>query len=381
MGGPAGGTTAKELRRLLADPVSPSSQSVEVIDHQPRNPWTSIMRSFPISPATSIRTQLFNSQGQAHVLTNANCLVLSMAHLYKAARHYQLVDTWEDMDFILSSHIASRQSSKASIPIVSKLNTKADVCALARHFLLALGISPSVERTRSMKAANKNMLLIKYKSALLGAMMQMQKNCKVVGAGNESFTDTALRALCEAHEQTATEGGRGHKQRPVLTPIALLSSLETQLIRDEPALNFDYVGFYTLCHQLSLTIMKLMPMEPGSRGQELFLFTTLRVLEMAVEVIIHYQPKTAEDTKNVLLRTPFGQIAQTMNLTFRIQGNCFSKAAFEKSSNHIPKHLRPSFEAPKAYQATVEDVFDDGDGYKFTKVAPTHVDSVIESVE
>lgn len=303
-----------------------------------------------------------------------------MAHLYKAGRHWQVVDTWEDMDFLLSTHTASRRSSRASVPIVSKPNNKSDPGALVRQFALAIGISPEVERTGSIRTANNNVLVIQYKSPLLNALIQMQKNCKVLGGGTESFTDTALSALCEAHQKVAKGSGGGHKQRPVLTPVALLSSLETQLLRDEPTLHFDYVGFYTLCQQLSLTILKIVPPEPGSRGQAFFMFETLSILQMAADDIVRHRAKTAEETQDALKRSNFGKIAHEINLISKSHGNRCSKAAFEKSSNHIPKHLRPSFRS-QAYQATVEDVLDEGDDYTLANMIPMHAENVIEPVE
>lgn len=62
MCGPDGMTTAQQIRRMINDTLYPEIQSVEAINRASEEPWTTIMSAFPVSPATAMRTQMFNSQ-------------------------------------------------------------------------------------------------------------------------------------------------------------------------------------------------------------------------------------------------------------------------------------------------------------------------------
>jgi len=70
-------------------------------------------------------------------IANASHVLLALAHLYQAVRHYGLVTTtWDDMDFIIAKHSAKQA-------YVMKLNAGADAKAIARHYQISLGVSAS----------------------------------------------------------------------------------------------------------------------------------------------------------------------------------------------------------------------------------------------
>lgn len=110
---------------------------------------TSILaQTLPSVPAVADFHLRNNALGLGVTIFNMGFATMTMALLYKAAHYYGLISTaWEDLDFVLANFVAFQPDSSSVLPIVTKVNPRADAYAMARKFPHGFGLTSSATRT------------------------------------------------------------------------------------------------------------------------------------------------------------------------------------------------------------------------------------------
>ncbi|KAK4214295.1 hypothetical protein QBC37DRAFT_421586 [Rhypophila decipiens] len=154
------------------------------------------------------------------------------------------------------------------------------------------------------------------------------------------------------HETQKRSGKHKCDERKSFTPLQLLSTFKQCIITDEPLKNFDYTRFTADCLKLLRAISntpafersflsihgdKLDPLpEQGTYSSVTIVLTILRECEMMENT----------GTGSPLGSSPCAQVAAEMLHDYvSHHGSKYRKQAHDRSSGHIPKHLRPSFGA------------------------------------
>lgn len=249
---------------------------------------------------------------------NKKAVILAMAHLYTNCRKYGLVKgTWQDMELIISQH-------KAATPLVPRSTKNADCFTPLRHYLLCLGV-PATEFSRGripkLPTANhikKHSRQIIVTSAYMTTLFEGQLNVEQLGFSREDPTETTLKQLADSSKE-----GQSSRQH---TLVELLSALKKVMIKDEPSLNFNYFGFYTICSAFLMSVGQQMnwELEPYA--------IVHRLLEDAT---------SASSQSKSVASSMLGVTASVLDKLILTEGNKFTQEAFNQSSGRIPKSMRP----------------------------------------
>ncbi|KAK5113585.1 hypothetical protein LTR85_010814 [Meristemomyces frigidus] len=254
-------------------------------------------------------------------IANYGCILLSMAHLYKALRAAGILKTdWHDMDFILAS-FGNKQ------PLVPKAGALPDADAAVRHYLMALGVSvtditPGGRKTAvGSKSAPREARKITITSPFLQAMSNRQQSWEKHGLGysKSKTVEIVLQTIAQngAKSQSAR---RGSQLRQTFTPQQLLATFKRSILADEPQLNFDYTTFTIACARLLQTISEevgpqLGLDEPG--GADFYIPLVSRLLRSSSLI-----PATKPTTST----------ADILREHIAVEGKKFVKLAYDQTS-------------------------------------------------
>lgn len=303
-----------------------------------------VAQSVPTMPAFA----LFNLQCTALSIgllaIDQSLFLLSMAHLYKAAQQYGLISkVWDDMEFIFTNFAASQSNTKATIPIVTKVNANADAYAMARYFRMALGLPPAQCQRRGAanlhnyspyKILNRR---LRPKSALLQAILTVQSSSKNIER-EPDMVEVLLRAMmAEESKPRRTKYNAKH------TPASVLEYFEKHTKLMEQVLSFDYINFMLSCGYL-LHVFDVK-FRPGSQRQQVasdpsHVFVDSLLWNIA-DAVHEAQPKDAAELKRVVEGCNFGRVVRALNFYITQNGSFYTKAGLAKCSGHTPKSMWP----------------------------------------
>ncbi|KAK4544128.1 hypothetical protein LTR36_004626 [Oleoguttula mirabilis] len=304
---------------------------------------------FPLSVGDLLYNLKVKTHNAGVALANDGYVILAVAHLYHAARHYGLVTAnWHDMDLVLAQH-GTKQA------LVTKTSAQADAHAMSRHYLMALGVPASAfarGRTPAIpppKSLVHNARSITVTSEYQHRMSRRKAADEKLGFSRGDLTDVVLRDL--ANLALSSGAGRGKRvtnesvgERAQLTPLQLLSTFKKSMIADEPHLNFDYPGFLQTCAKLIAKIKAaVVPKLAGSvhyTREPLGYEMVYDLLCDAAHTVTSAQPVS---------RAVFSDAAAMVQETIDHVGNRYSQLAFNQSSGRIPKQQRPEFDRSKAH--------------------------------
>lgn len=266
---------------------------------------------------------------------NQHIVCLAMAHLYTAARRYGLVNIWQDMELVLS------QQNKSNPPLVLKQNKNGDAFTPLRHYLICLGV-PATEfaRGRIPKPPKDSDISDKCRkvqvtSAYMSALINDHSSLDRLGFSRGDITENILDHLTSvaSGKLPKGQGGEFSTQHSLLQ---LLSTFKNEMIRDEPYLNFNFLGFWAICFDLFEKVARgLEKMDPSSCE------STGEFKPWAIVYYLLEDVARASSQSKSLLFSKMGLAACVLDSYIVAQGNRCSLDAFNQSSGRIPKHLRP----------------------------------------
>ncbi|KAK4548195.1 hypothetical protein LTR36_010064 [Oleoguttula mirabilis] len=270
---------------------------------------------------------------------NAGLLILAMAHLYKALRHYGLLNqAWHDMDFVVS------QQSILS-PLVTKTAATADAKALARHYQMALGVpatsfarNPSLALPESLFAAKKfapNARKLQVTSRYGRGTIAHQKGDKVRGVPSSNSYELVLQSMTAAED--AKPNSKATTAIIRFTPLTLLATFKKCMIADEPHINFDYSGFWADCEQL------LHDMSPVLRKVTINLAHDVQGGCRLVDALLR-DAAGVQLRQGSLVNAAISDAGALLADFIKANSTKYTQPAYDQSSGRIPKALRPTFE-------------------------------------
>ncbi|KAK5127814.1 hypothetical protein LTR85_004930 [Meristemomyces frigidus] len=307
----------------------------------------------PVSAGYSLYDHRMSIHYVTVEMTNFGTAVLSVAHLYRAARHYGLIESkWRDMEWLVDTHSKKH-------PLAMDVPPGADDLALCRRFEIALGIPPTVMLASRRNAhisfkemgKRKDERRIQSGSDLIGAIAALGCARECGGGVTGEVLDEVLMALYSPQSKE----NNGRRTRQAISGIQLLKSFKDTTVSDEPQLHFDYLGFWMLCADLMgklyKDVMHLLPKKfrPGvDQGPSLI-------------IALFYEAVRYQRASRPLEQCALGAAVRILCECIGKYGeNTFTKAAFEQSSGHIPKHMRPDLTGKKRTPASpAESVPDD----------------------
>ncbi|KAM7188590.1 hypothetical protein V8F33_010555 [Rhypophila sp. PSN 637] len=318
-------------------------------------------QKFPVFPGHF----MYRLHHRLHFATTINVnyefAVGAAAYLYRLLASLGLFEReWQDMDFLIAK---LSQPGDLFVPKGRQghLPTK-----LHDAFLKALGfVNSSRPSKRAVKLpacygrygyldvqrARKVITTSNFEDSL-GSMRVGKKGIytddKMLEVALQIITNDNQKGNHETHKRS---GKHKYDERKSFTPLQLLSTFKQCIITDEPLKNFDYTRFTADCLKLLRAISntpafersflnvhgdKLDPPKQGTCPAVTIVQTILRECKMMENT----------GTGSPLGSSPCAQVAAEMLHEYvSHHGSKYRKQAHDRSSGHIPKHLRPSFGA------------------------------------
>ncbi|KAK4498022.1 hypothetical protein PRZ48_010678 [Zasmidium cellare] len=338
--------SALEEGRKLDDPAIYQSMSKdEKLDAHLSKRLLPSLNSLPHNAAEMEYILKIHLHDIAVYAANEQWVVLCLAHIYRAARHYGLINAqWQDLDLVIAHHSSRR-------PYITKTNVHSDAYTMLRHFLLDLGVEPSKlsggalpGRPNKETVTKRSKQLTPAETGFRAAFIQRHKIDESNGISRTDLIDVVLAGLTEETHQASQKKGKQKSAKPKVrkfTPAQLLSTMKNELVSDEPRLNFDYATFTTFCLD---TMFKMFGMTP--QGIPIRLpsgyKTTYDVTYFLLKEVAESQARSTP-----IQSTAFARAAQILEdiLKDGDNGKKLSIAAFNMSSGRIPKTSRPQFPA------------------------------------
>ncbi|KAF2173684.1 hypothetical protein M409DRAFT_48624 [Zasmidium cellare ATCC 36951] len=276
---------------------------------------------------------------------NESWTILCLAHIYRAARFYGLIEAhWQDLDMVIA-HQSSRK------PFITKTNAHSDAYTMLRHFLIDLGVERSVlskpglpgpPDNKTVQAKSKQ--LSPGESGYRAAVIERYKADEKIGVYRTDFVEIFLTSLTEKSDNTSRSTHNSAKQIPQkFAPSQLLSTMKSELVSDEPCLNFDYSSFTCFCAdtiiQMFLAALFAVPTQPPSSYRSSYQLTYFLMKEAA----------DAQTQSKPIHTTAFARAAKVLEHILKEgdKAKKFSTAAFNMSSGRIPKASWPQFPAQR----------------------------------
>ncbi|KAK3618957.1 hypothetical protein LTR56_024324 [Elasticomyces elasticus] len=270
-------------------------------------------------------------------LCNEGLFVLSLAHFYTYARKCGRVPVWEDMELVIS------QNPSFVIPT----SDDADAYAAVRHFRFALGIPASKVFHNAFSALpGPHQIQAKAKrvqvtAALFKTLATHHRNAALSVLPTAGLFDSVLNTLADASaveaEKANTSGTkRNNGSRRMFSPLELLETMKEHFIASEVQLNFDYVSFFRVCIEITSALTRL-----GYPGLASDTPTPSIPSYDMVDVLLRESADTVAASRP-LAATAFARAAAVLKTFIVEEGGVLKQAAFEKSSGHIPEHMRPT---------------------------------------
>jgi hypothetical protein len=329
------------LMRVSEETVKAFQKHVRGNDHEAllRPNFGKPLDSLPGMPCSAGK-QLYHAKVLFHHAgldsMNMHVVFLSMAHLYTAARRYGLVNIWQDMELILA------QQNKATRPLVLKHNKNSDAFTLLRHYLLCLGV-PATEfaRGRIPKLPKDVDVFDKCRqvtvtSVHMKALIEGQISSNKLGFSRGDLVENILDHLTSIADGKLPKG-KGGEFSTQHSLLQLLSTYKTELIKDEPYLNFNYLGMWTSCWNFLGDVARALDKTDSKSTEATGVFKPWALVYRLLD-----DAATATSQSKSLESSKLGLAARIMDNLIATQGNKFSLDAFNQSSGRIPKNLRPT---------------------------------------
>lgn len=265
---------------------------------------------------------LFVAKAKVHLIgvifANRNASILAMAHLYTSCRKYGLIDTvWQDMELVMAQQ-------KSSHPLVPKRSKNADCYTPLRHFLLCLGVPASefshgrIPPLPTAKHVRKHSRQLVVTSDFLNTLTEASQSADQLGCSRGDLTEITLQKL--ADNETS---GKGHNSPVQHTLIELLSVFKKGMVKDEPSLNFDYIGFCNTCSAIS----RFIAVQSGHAKMPIS-GTVLRKIDHEVAVYrLLQEATTAFSQSRSVASTELGAVASLLKYFIEQQGNEYAQQA------------------------------------------------------
>lgn len=299
-------------------------------------------------------------------IANKRWSILGIAHLYKALKHYKLIESdWKDMDWFIDL----QSKNKA---FVREMGSNADPFALLRHFELAMGIpvgatatAPNSRKTNiTLSDVRSRRKSVRMGSDFLYAMQERWEADRQLGCSRGEIIDVVLRAMREKKAAGGVSGKRPkqvHRENADVTGLQLLHTYKDLVVNDEPELNFDYIRFWMSCTEVLVMIRKVCQSKLAKEFCEAG-FEALIVSGLLLDAA------TYQFASRPLGSSVIAKAATVLQKHIDAQGDRFTKAAFEQSSGHIPTNAQftPSLSAhdeqsaPRYVSEGVPEAEDDG---------------------
>lgn len=284
-------------------------------------------------------------------LANHGSFILSTAHLYKALRASGMLNgDWHDMDHVLTS-FGTKQ------PLVARSGPLYDGEAAARHYLLALGMSPQEfapdARQKNPKVRPARQITIT--SPLLRGLSDRQHVWKEHGLGySKSKTiEVVLQTMTAGASRSGSmNASNGSHLRDSFTALQLLGTFKCSILADESQLNFDYASFMIACARLLDTVSlqvraSLKHEDLGGDGYHSALIARLLRCTTSHPAII--------------------EAASIIRDHIAANGKRYIKRSYDQSSGRIPKEARPQIEVDLATIKEARDMMSTMFDYSNTK--------------
>ncbi|KAM7189245.1 hypothetical protein V8F20_010249 [Naviculisporaceae sp. PSN 640] len=304
-------------------------------------------QKLPIIPGVHLQVLYLTYHEIGCGYANSKFAVLGMAYLYRLVTSLGLFEEeWQDMDFVIAKqHIPGA-------PLVPKGRHGHQAGKLKRAFLKGLGSdkwnSENGELDLSISHLEKlNTRQILHTSCFDLKLDQEEEDNEKTWSRSKT-RERVLHAItnnkCETSDNGKQRRGKyKYEDRKRYTPLELLSTFKKCTISDEPHLNFDYFRFTTDCVRLTETISRSTTCNnPKFCEQKVPPFSVVLSILKICEEEAGAPGWLGED------------VATVLRDYIREHGpDKYKKQANEKSSGHIPKHLRPSFgpEAIRRYDS------------------------------
>ncbi|KAK4548347.1 hypothetical protein LTR36_010217 [Oleoguttula mirabilis] len=264
---------------------------------------------------------------------------MGMVHLYKALKHYNLLQcNWNDMDWYIECH------SKEQV-LIHEVSPSADPMACVRHFELALGvpIGAMSTRGRATRISARDLVsrhrLIRTGSDFLRAMQDRWESDRNLGFSRGERIDVVLRAMREKKAAAERDGKRSRQSQQTVsdfTGLQLLQTYKELVVAYELEINFDHIGFWTACADMLATIRTLCQSSLPKAFQQAT-SNSLLVGGLLYDAADYQLASRPASTATI------AKAATVLQKYIDANGDKFIKAAFEQSSGHLPgkPHSQP----------------------------------------
>ncbi|KAK5723859.1 hypothetical protein LTR17_013873 [Elasticomyces elasticus] len=294
----------------------------------------------PVMSCQMLCTLTIENACKGIAVCNDGVIVLPLAHYYTAARTYGLVPAWEDMDTVIA------QNRNFVIPTAND----ADTYALARHYGLALGVEASkLLRNNPVDLPGFPGVMKKAKAMELTTPLfntVAKYNARNLELPSDQIGELVLIDIADMSTANVPSGGtKSAVSERTSTPTQLLDKLKEHLIASEVQLNFDYISFFRQCVEVMASMMRSgYPNLPNRSSKKITHFYDV------VDLLLR-EAADAVTKGTSLAPTFFSRSVGVLGKVIAQGGDSLIRAALERSSGHIPQHLRPMLPSPQDYKS------------------------------
>lgn len=345
--------TIKDLRTVVKDPphCNHSGYSSDILESK-------LYNALPIIPGMIINSSALSLHVLGIRVSNYLCVVLSAAHLYKAALQSGAVRSrWEDMDFVIETQ-AKLRAFVLDSDIASSSKAKRFAVALGQKIAsFAKGRSAPLPKPDYVQRNARQLLDLPY---MLGTMSFKSSTDSVIGKGGIAKLDMAIGNLkrLENISDKDSELGEVYQQyssNGKMTLAHLFRAMKRIFIVDELDLKFDYVSFYVVCDQMIQQVATACaPVLRANQGRYPFKATFPHEIVHAMLCIAEDRKAPVASSKEHILQLA----GQVMEKLISSTGNHFLQLAKTQTSGHLisaPKHNAESASKVAQKEPTLDD--------------------------
>ncbi|KJX94696.1 hypothetical protein TI39_contig4164g00011 [Zymoseptoria brevis] len=259
----------------------------------------------------------------------------TMAFLYQAARSFDLLSPWPDMEFLIDiqSH---------STPLAPKSNGRPG--ALFEAYQTSLGL-PGIRTIRRVRGQFEKLRLpkvgmIEPRTKIAehfgySRIRYANKNPLPLNKQLQIFLHDLTTQRLETFSAGLQTSNSGSIEKQTFRPAELLSTFTEQLQSEEPIIHFDYLRFYADCATL---LSKIAHDVLDPRFSRCDVKTSPAMLVgydlMSGVARLWESPEKAAESR-------LADAAKVMLPHIRSRGDCYTKAAQAESSSHLLFKTKP----------------------------------------
>ncbi|KAK5138221.1 hypothetical protein LTR08_004917 [Meristemomyces frigidus] len=369
-------STGQKILKVLRQKLAPDYAAEEALTHTGVDEDANkLFRSLPVT----MGERLYDHKMLMHIMgleiVNDGSAVLAMAHLYRAARHYGMLETeWKDMDWLIETHSQKHQ-------LVPGVAAGADEMALVRHFEIAVGVSPSAltvskrnirrSRDNALRASNGQVARRSHERRITTASTFIE--AYIAEVEDRETSRGVIPSILESLRTAKANAHRTGSHKQAATSFQLLQKYRGIVVADEPQLDFGYIAFWMKCVNLLSEVksktLRLLPKD---------LQPTIKS-EVELVIALLYDAAIHRHASRPLDQYAFGFAVETLRETVKNQGGDVStKHSFEPSSGHLP--IRDEQPGPELSQdATLASAIEETAGD--SKTTPAQAKTETEDVQ